>query len=219
VTVERQLLDAWAAGDAGGRRARIDALAGVLFGDGAGPVPWDDATRAMLALAAGPAGRDPDAVVDCPSCGERMEIVVPAAALVSLPPGPAPARRVPTVADMATVATMGPADAGAYLARACGLASADDPERTGVLEALDAAHPLLAPSLAVVCPACGDGADVPVDAVALAWSTLAVRAEASLHDVAALGRAFGWSEAEVLAVPPVRRAAYRRLAEETSAGG
>jgi hypothetical protein len=43
------------------------------------------------------------------------------------------------------------------------------------------------------------------------WMRLQLAAERLLLDVDALARAYGWSEAQVLALPPLRRAAYLQM--------
>jgi hypothetical protein len=48
---------------------------------------------------------------------------------------------------------------------------------------------------------------------------VAERARTFLDDVVVLARAYGWSEADVLAVPADRRALYRRAAEEGDTDG
>jgi hypothetical protein len=67
-------------------------------------------------------------------------------------------------------------------------------------------------SVALSCPDCGRGWDAPLDAAELLWRELRRRAEALLADVAALADAWGWRDADVLALHPVRRAAYLQLA-------
>lgn len=61
------------------------------------------------------------------------------------------------------------------------------------------------------CPDCTTGWEAPLDPVALLWRELRQRAERLLGDVALLARHLGWSEAEILALSPTRRAAYLQL--------
>jgi hypothetical protein len=130
--------------------------------------------------------------------------------------GSAGAVRPPTVADMTAVADLPGEQAARVLARRCGLDGLEPAERERVLAAWDAARPLLAPSLACTCPSCGAQVQAPVDVVALAWAALGDLARAVLDDVAVLARGFGWSEAEVLAVPPARRRWYRSALDGTA---
>ena len=63
------------------------------------------------------------------------------------------------------------------------------------------------------CPECGAEVLADVDVVLLLTERLTDEAHSVLADVAALAAAFGWSERDVLALPPVRLAAYLKLAQ------
>lgn len=77
------------------------------------------------------------------------------------------------------------------------------------MEALDPAASL---SFAVECPDCATQWDARLDLGQLVSQKLQAAAERLLLDVDALARAYGWTEAEVLALSPVRRAAYLQMA-------
>lgn len=212
---ELALLDTWTAGQRGGRGDHITHLTRLVLGPDALRAPWDVATAGLLALAAGD-GEAVEAVVTCSGCSASVEVDLPVHALLA---GTAPKAgagagpegvAVPVVDDV-VAAALDPARAEARLAAACGLDRLDAAERARALAALDEAHPLLAPSVALSCPTCGADVDAAVDAVALAWAAVDERARACLDDVTVLARAFGWSEAEVLAVPAARRSTYRQL--------
>jgi hypothetical protein len=64
------------------------------------------------------------------------------------------------------------------------------------------------------CPACGALNEVAVDLEALALERLARRQSVVLEEVHRFASSYGWTESEVLAVPPWRRARYLRLIEE-----
>ena len=70
--------------------------------------------------------------------------------------------------------------------------------------AVDAAAERLAGAAAVVlragCPACGGEVRVDVDVAALLWQRICVEVPVVLAEVAELSAAFGWSEADVLAI-------------------
>ncbi|MGH8445497.1 MAG: hypothetical protein ACREVL_09520, partial [Solimonas sp.] len=51
-----------------------------------------------------------------------------------------------------------------------------------------------------------------IDIAEALWQELRSRAEKILLEVDALASAYGWSEEQVLALSPVRRAAYLQLA-------
>ena len=73
---------------------------------------------------------------------------------------------------------------------------------------LEAADPIADLRLAVSCEACGHAWDATLDAGALLWDEVRRHAEGLLGQVAALARAYGWTERDVLALSPRRRAAY-----------
>jgi hypothetical protein len=88
--------------------------------------------------------------------------------------------------------------------------SADEPMLAASIEAVD---PLVSFGVACVCPACGAASEVPVDLEALALGRLAAHQRELLRQVHRLASHYGWTEAEVLAVPPARRASYLALIE------
>jgi hypothetical protein len=63
------------------------------------------------------------------------------------------------------------------------------------------------------CPDCETGWTTDVDPAAFVWRELEEHAQAALLEVASLAAAFGWSEAEVLAMSRERRRAYLELVE------
>ncbi|KVN11801.1 MULTISPECIES: hypothetical protein [unclassified Burkholderia] len=77
---------------------------------------------------------------------------------------------------------------------------------------MEALEPGASVSFELDCPACGASWSAGMDCGDVLWRELQVRAERLLLDVDALARAYGWSEAQVLALSPTRRAAYLQLA-------
>ncbi len=123
--------------------------------------------------------------------------------------------RVPDSRDMASVASELDAEAAALrlLERCCiahpGTAVPALAAMLGDVEArLEAADPIADLRLAVSCEACGHAWDTTLDAGALLWDEVRRHAEGLLGQVAALARAYGWTERDVLALSPRRRAAY-----------
>lgn len=85
----------------------------------------------------------------------------------------------------------------------------DDPVfRAKAAEALDAADPAMDVIFDVACVACGTENPRAFDAAAFLWADLDAFAAGVFAEVAILARAFGWSEAETLALSPARRARY-----------
>ena len=190
-----------------------------------------DVGSAASLLAAGYAeafGDRVDLVVECGACGETLEAD---AELPRPDPGPMVARtgrwevRLPTLAELGAV--HGDPAAATRLRRWCVRPVPGDgaPEAEPVLddavdavldEALDDALDELAaaalPSGPVTCPQCGTRSDVVLDTAALLWDRLRRDTPRLLSDVAVLAGAFGWSDAEILALTDARRQAYLHLA-------
>lgn len=76
---------------------------------------------------------------------------------------------------------------------------------------LSAADPAADIRLALTCGACEFAWEAPFDIVPVFDRELDAFARSMLHDVAALARAFGWSEQDVLALGPARRRSYLEL--------
>jgi hypothetical protein len=74
-----------------------------------------------------------------------------------------------------------------------------------------AADPQADLRLDVTCPSCGTGWEVPFDAGSFLWSEVEAWARRTLLEVHQLAAAYGWNEAEVLALGPRRRQAYLEL--------
>ena len=85
----------------------------------------------------------------------------------------------------------------------------------GVLETLGeelaAADPAATTELAVECPGCGRAWLAPFHIASYLWAELHHWAGRMLLDIHALARAYGWSESDILALPPRRRQAYLEL--------
>ncbi|WP_282004262.1 hypothetical protein [Propioniciclava sinopodophylli] len=159
-------------------------------------------------------GASVDVVTACASCGSQLEaeIALPLAA-----PGAASARlgdlavRLPTLRELDLV--HGLPDAGVRLSGWCVTSTGDDP--AGFPAELDALADELAGAAslhgAVVCPECGAVFDATLDPAAVLWERICADAPRLLGEVAALARAFGWSESQILALSDARRDAYLDL--------
>ncbi|OGO58788.1 MAG: hypothetical protein A2V85_11575 [Chloroflexi bacterium RBG_16_72_14] len=223
-----------------GPAAVTDLLAACLTdGHGVPPsrpelwsAPVGDRTAAMVAIAALEGDGTFAVVLRCPApeCGEDLEIevtwdevsAVAQRASDSFDVDAAGARyqvRRPTGADQerwlaAAVASRAPSgrDLLAELVqdRPPGRAFSDD-ELASIEAALDDHDPLVCFGLDVVCPACGAASRHEPSLLAMAAAVLRTHQRRLLRDVDALARAYGWSEAAILAIPAWRRAAYRDL--------
>lgn len=164
---------------------------------------------------------------ECGSCRARLEVPVDVAAVARYPVHPPGARfvtvaggvdvafRLPTTEDLAAVRAAAPAGARRLLLTRC-LGDGADPVPTGTAEAVERAMERVSPAGAVVvivaCPNCGTATPTGLDISVLLWAEVEVRAAALLAEVHALATAYGWTEAEVLALSPARRGAYLELA-------
>lgn len=166
---------------------------------------------------------------DCTQCGQRLAFTVDTQQM--LPPAhgdggddgddPAPREtevaglrvRAPSLRDLAAVSTQTNARqaARALLARctlAGDLAQIDDAALRQVEDALDALDPQADLVLALHCVACGHAGEAQLDAGALLWEEIEVRAHVLLGEVHRLASVYGWSEAQILALSSARRASY-----------
>jgi hypothetical protein len=187
-------------------------------------LPLGAVNAALLRLRGAWFGPRIDAVTDCERCGERLEFALDTRAmLASAAAGDErPALevnglqfRVPTSGDLAAVAGSGDVDAAAtiLLERCCvtrpAAASFDFAALMADVEAqFEACDPAALFDLALVCQACGHAWSAPFDVGATLWSEVDIRANALFGEVHALARAYGWTEPDILALSPRRRAAY-----------
>ncbi len=187
----------------------------------------------LLRLRAANFGPRIEAHADCRHCGERLAVALEVAELL---PGTAPENdaipatpaadvaglrlRAPSLRDLAAIADLAPsAAADALLARCTldGQAAALDPAaRARVEDALEALDPQADLAFTLNCVACGREDQAQLDTAALLWDEVTARAGALLHEVHRLASAYGWSETQILALSPARRAQYLALVEGMS---
>ena len=166
--------------------------------------------------------------VDCAHCGDRLELALDAGNL--LQPEPASLDdtsprvveiegrrlRAPCLRDLAAVAGETDADQAARkLLELCILSGEGEPVGDGALRAMEDALEAIDPNadleMELRCDACGHQSVAELDVGALLWDEIAAYAQRLLHEVHLLARAYGWSEAEILALSPARRASYLAL--------
>ncbi len=176
------------------------------------------------------------AVATCPHCGETLEFVLSCERLLGAGTSTPDSGRYPVEAAgyRVLVRPPNPVDlvaAGRYanlaqakqtlLARCVVEATrAGAPADAGELPAmvveaigasLLAADPHAETLLELACPGCGHGWQALFDIVRYFWAEIVTQAKHLLLEVDALARAYGWREADILALPPARRAAYLEL--------
>jgi hypothetical protein len=224
------VLALWERACAAAPGARDDAL----LGDGA-PASLSARNAALLALRARVLGATQRLRAACPVCGAALEFTIDCDALArSLQPsadargvhelrsdGHRIAYRVPEIEDWRAAAASNDF-ASALLRRSiahcerddgapCDPASVPDAVADALSNALDALEPGACVDFDLRCPECAAQWSAPMDCGAVLYGELRARAEAMLVEVDALARAYGWSEAQVLALSPTRRAAYLQL--------
>jgi hypothetical protein len=180
-----------------------------------------------------------EAVFDCGSCGQAIEVTVDVPHLRTgmaegaepVPPNEWVAMtvagydvsfRLADNTDLLAVAALGPADARAALAgrivraRRDGMAvdvGALPPSVLAVAVRAMAERDALADlSLSTPCPWCGVKATAPLDIGAFLWARVEADARRLLSDVDTLARLYGWAETEILGLTEERRRAYLELA-------
>src|SRR5436305_1501047 len=104
------------------------------------------------------------------------------------------------------------------IAARCGeleIAAAELPAQvwTAIAQRLAEADPQADVQLALACPKCQHAWKTPLDIVSYFWSEIDAWAARLLYEIHALASAYGWREAEVLALSPWRRRAYLELIE------
>jgi hypothetical protein len=125
--------------------------------------------------------------------------------------------RLPTVGDQLALA--GRRDAAEELARRC-IRPLQTPSRLRrrAEKAMEAMAPCLAGNLRGVCPKCGSDVVVYFDARQFCLRELRDRTAFIYQEVDLLARRYHWSEADILAMPRVRRANYAELARQQGGG-
>jgi hypothetical protein len=171
----------------------------------------------------------------CPACGERLELTFDVAEIrVASEVEPVEALslslddhevrfRLPNSLDLAAIAGHEDAvEARRLLLERCLLTTQHNGEETpgdqlpsnvleAVVERMAQADPQADVQLALACPECGHEWQVALDIVAFFWSEISVWAYRTLHEVHVLASAYGWREADILAMSPWRRGFYLSL--------
>ena len=194
-------------------------------------LPLGTINRALLRLRETCFGPHIIACIDCEHCGTRMEIALDTGQLLAgINKGNTvrefditPAEfeisnlrfRVPCSRDLAAVS--GERDIKAAAVKLLEQCCLDRPEKmeTGfanILAEAEAAMEDLDPAadinLSLSCEDCGHSWLADFNIGRLLWDEIDVRARALLADVHSLAQAYGWTEPEILALSPQRRAVY-----------
>jgi hypothetical protein len=224
-----RLIDAWDAGLAQHPIDRALTLAGAYTGlDGAGLAALSIGERDALLvrirqLVIGDllAGLCP-----CAECREGNEFELDTA---SLPPTAPPEggvvaisagdrmvrARLPNSVDLAAVAALDDESAAARaILRRCLVddAAIDDALLAAFDGAMERCEGVAGIEIAFTCSACRAPNRAPFDIAGFLWSEISERVERVIEDVDVLASAYGWGEADILAMSDRRRALYVRRA-------
>ncbi len=168
----------------------------------------------------------------CPDCGDRLELNFQVADILIDPVDPPPEElslqvenyavtfHLPTSQDLEAIAhhqdlTQGQQSllercltAIAYEGEAQSLNQVPATVVEAVVEAMAAADPQADIQLALTCPSCQHQWQVIFDIVSFFWSEINNWAQRLLYDVHRLASAYGWREADILAMSAQRRQYY-----------
>jgi hypothetical protein len=187
--------------------------------------------RALLELRHGLFGAHLDAVATCPACAQQLElgfatqdvmaksVQIPATLEVNAA-GHRVRVRLPTVQDLTQLRAE---HSAMDLLERC-LLEVRSKKKTNVLvralpnevltainEAMSKADPQALIELALECPTCAHRWLSVFDIASYLWRELDTWARRTLQDVHQLARAYGWREADVLALSPTRRRLYLEM--------
>ena len=186
--------------------------------------PLAEASAAALDELRERGGSTLDTVIACPRCAALMEVPLeldlfaddPFAGESVVGDGGDVVVRAPTTTDL--LEALATDDPAATLRERCVAwpTGADDDLRARADHAVDAAVEravgAAGATIRVECPDCGATVSADVDVVRLLVDRVTEHAQTVLAEVAALARAYGWTESEILSIPEARRRVYLALA-------
>lgn len=234
-----ELIEAWDGPEAETSHARLERVLGVVLD--AAELRRDTLGRRnqrLIALRRSLCGPRPVEVAARCQCGIDNEATVPVDAIEAAPV-PAPDQRTavaiggrtvsarpPVMEDLMAIAgfrDLGQA-AAALLARCVDAANDDDLAEPGPLvaalaERFEAMDPAADVRLSIRCVGCGTPLSVVVDLAASVSRDIAHQVAALMAEIDCLARAYGWSEAAILALPPGRRRRYVAMVQGETLGG
>jgi hypothetical protein len=233
------LLSVWENGDAmsAPRRALLLLVAATpeATPEEIGRLPVGRRDDLLLRLRASAFGPGLEATAVCPGCGEKLEmafttddLLVPGASGSCAPLTLEFAEhslifRLPDGSDLVEMTAVPDlAEAESALLRRCVLSArlgerVLSPEElpaavvTALADRLAEADPQADIRISLACPACAHRWEEPFDIVTFFWREIEAWAARILREVHALATAYGWSEAEIVALSPSRRRKYLEL--------
>jgi len=190
---------------------------------------------AILALRERTFGSRIVSLATCPKCSERAEVTFEVAQVLAEAPSESLATfsladfgycvefRLPNSLDVAALENAASVEAArtTLLAR-CMLSAERDGEEVAasqlpmelvseVADRMSVADPQADVRLDCICPACGHAWHAAFDIVSFFWTEINAWAARMLREIHRLASAYGWREADVLALSPTRRRLYLEL--------
>ena len=188
---------------------------------------------ALLRLRARLFGDEVAALAHCPACREPLDVAFRTSDVTLGAPGQDEHRlylpdasmeivyRLPSSEDVLAVARHD--DGACALLHRCvssmrikdrdaGLDALSPDAVAALSAAIGEADPQARIDLALHCPACGHGWNALFDIASFLWTEVAALAQRLMRDVHTLARAYGWREADILAMSAQRRQCYLDLA-------
>lgn len=227
-----ELIAVWEAGRAQGPVERALALLALALPE-AGvdrllDLPVGERDGLLLQLRAAIFGPRLESLVTCPACGERVELTFDSAEIRASAPalpdaaatidvgGRALRFRLPTSRDLLFATQHADPRAGrrALIGRClidAAPESIDAAAERALADEIARRDPQADVRLALECPACGHAWEALFDIVSFLWSEVERWAVRLLHEVHLLASAYGWREADILALSPARRRVYLDL--------
>jgi hypothetical protein len=177
-------------------------------------------------------GPDLEALVDCPECRACLQFALPVAGLLAPPARPSgeleasgyriefrpvnsgDLRHLRDASDLTNARTI---LVGRCVQKAVyqgkQVAAADLPPELiqALADALEESDPQANVEFALVCASCGHRWQQLFDVVAFLWAEIHAWAMRAFYEVHQLASAYGWSEAEILAMNPARRQIYLEM--------
>jgi len=177
-------------------------------------VPLSQGDRELVAVARRLTGTDLELVAECPRCELLNEITLAPETF----PEPAPrvavlgrgGVREPSYGDLLALPEE-PAEAIEELLRRCTVGSPERPPTAAALALVDDA---LAGPIDFLCAGCEEPVTIDADVQRLALARLGELAREIEHEVHLLARAYGWTLAEIEAMPAARRSRLALLVRD-----
>ena len=239
----QEMLDVWERGREATLTERALLLLGQACSessrDALAALPIGCRDARLLTLREWAFGRTLSGVTSCPACGQRLDLSFTTDAIrVPQPPTPEAALsvkvdgyeivfRLPDSTDLAILAEealVDRAEARERLLERCVRGARRNgrkrafrqlPARVvdAVVRQMGEADPQADVYTTVACPSCTYSWQAVFDVVSYFWSELDSWVHRTLQDVHALALAYGWREADILALSPWRRQCYLQLVQ------